>query len=214
MTIKALEDRIGSLSKPSKMPCHGYSLPAHACKRGSLLRPIKGSVCADCYALKNRYLFDNVQAALYKRLDALVSDTKEWQVLITELISRKEHSGYFRWHDSGDIQSMGHLHALNNIALSLPAINFWLPTRETEIVNQWLKRADDKLADNLAIRISASMISQKPSNPTHRANTITTSSVGFDASSFHCPALKQGNQCGSCRACWSRDVPTVNYKLH
>ena len=196
------------------MPCHGYSLPADTCRRGSLLRQISGSVCADCYALKNRYLFNNVQAAMYKRLDAVVSDTTEWQVLITELISRKEHSGYFRWHDSGDIQNVEHLNALNNIALSLPAIKFWLPTRETELVDQWLDGANGAVANNLAIRISANMISQKPSSPTHRADTITTSSVGFDASSFHCPALKQGNQCGSCRACWSRDVPTVNYKPH
>ena len=214
MTIKALEDLIGSLSKPSKMPCHGYSLPAHACRRGSLLRHIPGSVCADCYALKNRYLFDNVQAAMYKRLDALVSDTKEWQVLIAELISRKEHSGYFRWHDSGDIQSVEHLNAINAIALSLPHINFWLPTRELDMVKQW-DSTKPPVADNLVIRISANMVGQRASRPTLKSRTkTTTSTVGRERSEFHCPALSQGNNCGKCRACWDHKVPNVNYKLH
>ena len=214
MTIKDLESRIGSLSKPSKMPCHGYSLPAHACLRGSLLRPIEGSVCADCYALKNRYLFDNVQTALYKRLDALVSDTEEWQVLITDLISRKEHSGYFRWHDSGDIQSIGHLNALNDIALSLPHINFWLPTREVSMIKLWDSTKPQK-ADNLVIRISANMVGQRALRPTLKSSTkITTSTVGRERAKFHCPALTQGNNCGTCRACWDQRVTNVNYKLH
>ena len=212
MTIKALEDRIGSLSKPSKMPCHGYSLPAYACKRGSLLRQIDNSVCSGCYALKNRYLFDNVQKALYKRLDAVLSNETEWGDLVTQLISKKEKSGYFRWHDSGDIQSLDHLSAINNVALSLPDIKFWLPTRETKLLSQWLK--SQTLADNLNIRISASMVGQKPSNPTKLKDTTTQSSVGFGGASLNCPALHQGNSCQDCRACWDKSVLTVNYQLH
>ncbi len=214
MTIKALEGLIGSLSKPSKMPCHGYSLPAHTCRRGSLLRQIPGSVCADCYALKNRYLFDNVQDAMYRRLDAVVSDTTEWQVLITELISRKEHSGYFRWHDSGDIQSVEHLNAINAIALSLPNIDFWLPTRELDMVKQWYS-TKPHTANNLVIRISANMVGQRAPRPSLGQGTkITTSTVGRERSAFNCPALSQGNNCGTCRACWDQSVPNVNYKLH
>jgi len=213
VTIKALEGLIGSLSKPSKMPCHGYSLPAHTCRRGSLLRQIPGSVCADCYALKNRYLFDNVQAAMYRRLDAVVSDTTEWQVLITELISRKEHSGYFRWHDSGDIQSVEHLNAINDIALSLPHINFWLPTRELDMVKQWDSTKQHE-ADNLVIRLSANMVGQRAPSPMLKRTTKTTSTVGLDRSEFNCPALTQDNNCGTCRACWDHNVPNVNYKLH
>ena len=214
MTIKDLETRIGSLSKPSKMPCHGYSLPAQACSRGALLRLIEGSVCSACYALKNRYLFKNVQTALYKRLDAVLQDPNEWSVLITELIDKKEKSGYFRWHDSGDIQNLEHLSALNKVALNLPHIKFWLPTRETSLLKSWVDLTSNTFADNLNIRVSASMVNQKPANPTHKNLTTTKSSVGYEQASFHCPALSQGNQCGTCRACWSKQVPIVNYKLH
>ena len=212
MTIKDLEARIGSLSKPSKMPCHGYSTTAYACKRGSLLRKAKNSVCQNCYALKNRYVFNNVQSALNKRLDAVVNDP-EWTELITELISRKEKSGYFRWHDSGDIQGISHLSSINKVALSLPDIKFWLPTRENRILDKWL--ANNTIAPNLAIRVSANMVAQKPAYPAHyRPNKITTSSVGYAKADVHCPASKQGNQCGTCRACWDTSITNVNYKMH
>ena len=29
-----------------------------------------------------------------------------------------------------------------------------------------------------------------------------------------CPAYKQDGECGSCRACWSREVKQVSYKEH
>jgi len=212
VTLKAIEDRIGSLSKPSKMPCHGYSITAYACRRGSLLRNVKNSVCQDCYALKNRYVFPNVQAALNKRLYAVLNDP-DWTELITELIGRKEKSGYFRWHDSGDIQSLSHLSSINKVALSLPHISFWLPTREDDILDEWL--INNTIAPNLAIRVSASMVSQKPAYPAHyRPNKITTSSVGYAKADVHCPASKQGNQCGTCRACWDTTVKSINYIKH
>ena len=29
-----------------------------------------------------------------------------------------------------------------------------------------------------------------------------------------CPAYKQGGECGSCRACWNRNIKQVSYKEH
>ena len=107
MKLSELHTLTGGLSKPSKMPCHGYSIPASACKTGTKLRAIPNSTCSSCYACKGRYMFPNVQDALHRRLDALQdSNWVEWMVA---LIGRKEKSGYFRWHDSGDLQSMEHL---------------------------------------------------------------------------------------------------------
>ena len=62
---------VGGLSKPSKMPAHGYSIPARACATGSKLREQSGTVCGGCYALKGRYVFPNVAAALERRLESL-----------------------------------------------------------------------------------------------------------------------------------------------
>lgn len=214
-TTKELEAQIGTLSRPSKMPCHGYSLPATECKRGSILRKIENSVCSDCYALKNRYLFNSVQKALHKRLDALLSDTFTWQHLITELINRKEKSGYFRWHDSGDIQSPEHLSAINNIAFALPHIIFWIPTREFSVVKEWVKT--NEVAPNLTIRISANTIGQTLRRPSIGTANITTSSVGATqtlSNSQNCPAPKQDNQCKDCRSCWDTQVSNINYTQH
>jgi hypothetical protein len=215
LTLKEIETQIGSLSKPSKMPCHGYSLPATQCKRGAILRQIKNSVCSGCYALKNRYMFNNVQTALHKRLDALEADIDTWQRLLTELINRKEKSGYFRWHDSGDIQSPEHLSAINNIAFALPHIKFWIPTREFGLVKEWAKT--NEIAPNLAIRISANMIGQNLSRPSIGSTKLTTSSVGAAqtlSDNRNCPAPQQDNECKDCRSCWDTKVSNINYTLH
>jgi hypothetical protein len=212
MTLTELQKEVGSLSQPSKMPCHGYSIPAKACNVGSKLREITNSVCSKCYALKNRYAFNNVQSAMNKRLASLSRNVDKWERNLTELINRKEKSGYFRWHDSGDLQSKEHLTAINNIAKSLSHIKFWLPTRERSLVGSWT--AQNKLNSNLTIRLSASIIGTGLISPTVGNYTINTSSVGWDKSKFHCPAPKQGNACGSCRACWDREIPNTNYHLH
>lgn len=218
MNLTDLQNEVGSLSAPSKMPCHGYSIPAQTCKIGSALRNVANSVCSDCYALKNRYLFDNVQKAMQKRFEALSSNIHKWEKYITKLIRHKEKSGYFRWHDSGDLQSLQHLTAINNIAVTLSDIKFWLPTREKSIVTSWL--AQNKLDKNLTIRISAPLVGSNARLNSrlvsfNKSNhTVTTSSVGWDESEYHCPAYKQGNKCGNCRACWDTKVSNVNYKLH
>lgn len=197
------------------MPGYGYSLPATECKRGSILRNIKNSVCSGCYALKNRYMFTNVQNAMHKRLQALLADTDRWQLLITELISRKEKSGYFRWHDSGDLQNEAHLSAINNVAFALPHIKFWIPTRELDIVKSWVKT--NNVAPNLIIRLSANIIGQSLRRPSIPSPNITTSSVGatqHHSDNVNCPAPQQDNQCKNCRACWDTSVSNVNYTPH
>ena len=63
----------GSLSNPSKMPGHGYALPAYRCRIGSLLQLVPKAVCYYCYALRGRYLFPAVIAAMEKRLLFFIS---------------------------------------------------------------------------------------------------------------------------------------------
>ena len=71
MLKKQAQKIVGGLSKPSKMPGPAYNLPAAACITGAKLVKVPGSVCAGCYALKGRYRFNNVQAALQRRLQAI-----------------------------------------------------------------------------------------------------------------------------------------------
>ena len=212
-TIKALQMQVGSLSNPSKMPGFGYSTPAKDCQTGSKLAKIVNSICSICYAKKGRYVFPNVQNAMQYRLDSI--SKIDWIDCMVELISKKQSKlpegqrEFFRWHDSGDIQGVWHLEKIAEIARRLPEINFWLPTREYRFVREWLATATKP--SNLQIRLSAYMIDGKP--PTELANRLGLTTSGVSENGFNCPAPKQDNACGDCRACWTSDE-NINYKSH
>ena len=213
MKLKELENKLGTLSVPSKMPSYCFSIPAQKCITGSKLRLKKNSTCSSCYALKGRYVFPNVKEALFDRLNKMNSlGFNKWTELMTELISRKEKSGFFRWHDSGDLQSTDHLKAIIQIARNLPKIKFWLPSREVKIIKDYLKDSGS-IPDNLNIRISAFFIGSALNPKELKKLNCTGSSVGFKGS-FNCPSSKQGNKCLDCRACWDKSVDNVNYILH
>ena len=213
MKIKELENKLGTLSVPSKMPSYSFSIPAQKCITGSKLRLKKNSTCSSCYALKGRYVFPNVKEALFNRLHRMNNlGFDKWAELMTELISRKEKSGFFRWHDSGDLQSVDHLKAIVQIAKNLPEIKFWLPSREVKIIKDYINEGNN-IPSNLNIRISAFFIGSALNPKELKRLNCTGSSVGFK-SSFNCPSSKQGNKCLDCRACWNKRVDNVNYYLH
>lgn len=212
MKVRDLEAMVGGLSTPSKMPGYAYGIPAQACKLGSLLATKKGSVCNSCYALKGMYVFPVVKAAQARRLEAI--SRPEWASWMAELIGKKyrNRSGadrVFRWHDSGDLQSVDHLSKIVEIAKSLPDIRFWLPTRERGIVQNWIVR-HGAWPDNLTVRVSAAMVGQE-TGPTPKGTVGST--VGADTGHL-CPAKGQGNACLDCRACWNKNVESVDYSLH
>ena len=96
------------------------------------------------------------------------------------------------------------------IAQRLPDFIFWLPTREKKIVNEYRRLYGD-FPDNLIVRISAAMIDGKPP-----VTDLCTSTVHKDKDpvGFACPARTQGNQCGSCRACWDKSIKNISYPEH
>ena len=205
-SIKQATAICGTLSKTSKMPGYSMSLPASACKTGQKLMKIEGSVCEDCYACKGRYRFKNVQDAMQKRL--LGIEHPQWCSALTYLILHSVTIGvpYFRFFDSGDLQTESHLMKIFAVCNNLPAVQFWLPTREHAIVKNVLRRF--KQPSNLVIRASSAMIDGiAPKYATHTAGVVS------DAS-YSCPAPKQGGECGDCRKCWEPSTTHVAYKLH
>ena len=189
----------GGLSKPSKMPGPAYNLPAWACKTGAKLRKVPGSPCYGCYAFKGRYNFSNVQLALKRRLEALESPL--WVEAMVTLIKGQE---FFRWHDSGDIQSEQHLKNIFEVCKLTPETKHWLPTQEREYLKD-----PEAVPANLIIRLSGSKID----GPSPKA-WPWTSSVVTSSEARTCPAPEQGNECGSCRACWDKSTPNVAYGKH
>ena len=205
MNIKQSKKIIISLSKPDKMPGYAYGLPAWECKTGAKLVKVPGSVCAGCYALKGNYArFPEIKKSQYKRLASI--SRPEWVKAMAVVINSKAvaQHGYFRWHDAGDIQSPEHLQKIFEVCKLTPSVKHWMPTREA----QFLKDIDPaQVPDNLIIRMSSHMIDQGP---------VTfwphTSTVG--SSTRTCPAPDQGGKCGSCRTCWNREIPNIEYGKH
>lgn len=208
-TLKSAQAIAGSLGKPSKMPGYAYGISASLCKTGQKLAQVKGSVCADCYACKANYKYPSVVAAHNKRLANIA--TNGWIDAMIFMI-RKTGDKYFRWHDSGDLQSIDHLQAIVKIAEAIPSVNFWLPTKEKGILNA-AKAAGIVYPNNLTIRLSAAMVD---SDKVNKALTGCVSMVQDKAqlSGFHCKAQDQGGKCLDCRACWDKSIDTIVYFKH
>ena len=200
MLIKEANKITGGLTHTTKMPGPSYNTPASRCLTGAKLRKVSGSVCSSCYALKGNYKrFPKVEEALERRFQSLKHQA--WVPAMATLI--KKHK-YFRWHDAGDIQSAKHLTNIFEVCSKTPATSHWLPTREAK----FLKFIDpDIIPANLIIRLSGHMVDGK--NATWWPWTSSVSTQGKT-----CPAKDQGNQCGSCRSCWNREVPNVTYPKH
>jgi hypothetical protein len=159
--------------------------------------------------MRGNYSFPVVQNAMNRRLQSI--DRSEWVNAMVLAISGTEGSGFFRWHDSGDIQSLSHLEKIVAIAERLPSIKFWLPTREYSIVSEYVKK-NGKFPENLIVRLSSYMIDGPA--PIQLAKNLGVQTSGVSRKGFSCPANSQGNKCLACRACWDKTVETVNYKKH
>ncbi len=198
MLKKEAERITGGLSAPGKMPEGSYNLPAGACQTGAILRDVPDTPCHGCYAFKGRYNFSNVKNALRRRLASLTHP--QWVEGMTTLVKKIKH---FRWHDSGDIQSVDHLKKIFEVCNNTPGTMHWLPTQE----RKYLPLQGSSYPDNLTIRLSNSKNNTKPGNAWTHWSTVVDE--GGD-----CPASKQGNVCGDCRRCWDKNVKHVTYPKH
>lgn len=216
LTKKAAIEIAGSLSEPEKMPGFSYGLPPAECKTGAKLAEIPGTPCHVCYAKKGFYkVFEaTVTPSQYRHLNAI--NHPLWEQAMIELIGRecrRIQVYFFRWQDAGDLQSVGHLYRIVQIARALPKIKFWLPTQEYAFVAEY-RRLYGEFPVNLVVRLSA-----------HKINGPHPSGFGLPTSGVHsgdkpaegiheCPARYQDNFCGKCRACWDRTIPAVSYHEH
>ena len=215
----------GSLSTVKKMPGFGFGLSAKNCIMGSKLRSVQNSTCSKCYALKGNYTFPHVVEAHKRRLENL-NDPLWVEAIISLILSSSswnkfgynhDDTKYFRWHDSGDLQSVQHLENIAKIARKLPSVKFWLPTREYQIVKDWLLNGGVR-PKNLTIRLSAHMVNGPLPIKLAKELGVRVSGVHthdqLPTDAKICEARTRGNVCGPCRACWDNRVLAVSYEKH
>lgn len=204
---------VGGLSRPTKMPCYAWGIPAQSCQVGMKLFGNKKSVCGKCYALKGYFRTNKVKRTYERRLAR--ADDPRWIRAMAKLVFwQMVDTGvpYFRWFDSGDLQSITMLTRIAAVAALTPDVRHWLPTREYGIVREYLR--NEVPPENLVIRVSAplvdGLIPKGLGMPTSAVHSTAESVQGFP-----CPAYGiKPPYCGSCRACWNAEVQNVSYPLH
>ena len=198
----------GISNRNKKMPGYTYGLSAKECKTGAKLVKIPGSTCSGCYALKANYFYPSVKTGHARRLASI--NSAAWVPAMIQLINHYEKN-FFRWHDSGDIQTVNHLRKICAVAAGTPSIKHWIPTREAGILKEF-KRSGGVIPSNLIIRLSATMINGAPGKSHQHSSTVHT--AGAAPIGEACNASKQGGQCLECRACWNTSIKNISYEKH
>ena len=194
------------LSQTSKMPCKSISLNALLCNTGSVLAKISGTPCHECYALRGFYKMPSVKKAMDKRLTFMTS-----KHFVDRMVYLLANEDYFRWFDSGDIQSEKMGHDIIDIVELTPWCNHWLPSKEYKM---WKNILSTRILPfNVCLRISTPLDNTKPING---FDNTTTTYINKDKNpayvGFKCLAHKNKiYECGNCRACWDNEVSNVAY---
>ncbi len=201
----------GTLTSTSKMPCKSYSLPTEACITGFKMAQIEGSICSMCYADKGFYKMysKTIKPAQFSRLDSINSEY--W---VSGMVSAIGNDAFFRWHDSGDLQSLQHFEKIVSVCLETPNTRHWLPTREYSLIKDYVA-IGKAIPSNLTVRLSAMYPNQPVKMPKSLQGIkgITVSNVHTDKPIGEvCKAPTQDGACVDCRLCWSDIV--VSYALH
>ena len=205
MKVSEARTAVGGLSQTSKMPCLSWGISADHCKTGSKLAQIEGSICSTCYAQKGAYKWTPTKNAHERRLSLI--NTSGW---VDNMVSAINNADYFRWFDSGDLQTDEMLADIVRVAIATPETKHWLPTHEIFIVSRYLRK-HGKFPSNLIVRVSAAMVDGEPSKRVELTSTVHTldKPIGRE-----CPSSKQGNKCADSRACWNPRIKNISYKYH
>ena len=125
----------------------------------------------------------------------------------------KNDARFFRWHDSGDLQSIDHYGLIASIAAHTPRVTHWLPTKEYRLVNQVIE--SENIPGNLVIRVSAPMVGKIPNSliaASLKHPNVCLSSAddnGTTEGFARCEAYdgeESDHGCGDCRDCWDPET--------
>jgi len=218
------------LGQTSKMPGRSFGLSAFQCKRGSDLAADPRTACGQCYARTNYYATKHEVVKAHRARMRGLRDPR-WVEAMVVLVRQYVDPAvpYFRWHDSGDIQSVAHLRRIVMVCQATPDVRHWLPTHEPHMVRRYLA-AHGAFPSNLCVRVSADFIDRPATgvpaglvtSTIHRGhgNRNLGKVTAAGQRSIECKSYtrsKDGHsagECGKCRACWDQRVRNVSFPLH
>ena len=197
------------LSKASKMPCKSWSLqaldtcPASKKPDGTLVDACKG-----CYATQGNYRYPNVKAPR-------LSNQADWkrETWVSDMVKELDNERYFRWFDSGDIYDLRLAKKILEVMQQTTWCSHWLPTRMYKFAKFLPVFESMELLSNVVVRYSSdSVTGETISGKT--TSTITPYAIDDTAIISVCRAYERQGKWGTCRACWSKDVPVIAYPAH
>ena len=204
--LKQLRKLVWTLT--SKMPCPSLSISAFLCRVGDKLSKIKDSVCYFCYARRGFYHMPNVKTKHQQMLEFMKS-----KYFVDVMVQLNSELSFFRWFDSGDIQSLDMANDILDICERTPNCKYWIPTKEYKDWKTVLKSRS--LPSNVALRFSTPMNDTPPLDKAPLTTTVFTSEDSLGAVGVKCGAsYKDKYECGDCRACWDTNINNVAYAKH
>jgi hypothetical protein len=93
-----------------------------------------------------------------------------------------------------------------------PHVKHWMPTRMAKFAKFQPILAQMSMLPNVVVRFSADDINAADAR--HGSMVVTEETIAAAHGATMCKAYENDGKCGSCRACWSKDVPLVAYKTH
>ena len=202
------------LSNTTKMQITGKKVKSWSLQAGTSCPGSAGAeVCDGCYALKGMYRFPVVKdARSYNQSDYKKDD---WTF---RMISKVNKLDYFRWFDSGDVETRELADKIHTVIQGTPSVQHWLPTRSDKIAKISSGIKNIELLPNVAVRRSADNIGlTKPERLGVNSYVIKPDDIanakllGITV----CPVTLPGStqkSCDLCTLCYTSS--SVAYLLH
>ena len=196
------------LSQTSKLGCKSWSLEAVTTCPGSKAED-GGLVpaCQGCYARGGNYRFPNVKAPR-------LHNQEDWQRASWEddMVDALQTESEFRWFDSGDCYAIKLAQKMFRVMVRTPHVRHWFPTRMYKFKKFQAILDEMNALPNVVVRFSSDSVTGHY-GPEHGSTILPSADVA--TSDVHvCRAYENGGKCGSCRACWNKNIPVIGYVAH
>lgn len=213
------------ISKTSKMKITGKKVGSWSLPAGTSCPGAKGAeVCEGCYAKKGMYRFPVVKNV--REHNAQDYHREDW---VDDMVKEVSKYDYFRWFDSGDIETPELAHKIRRVIALTGKTKHWLPTRSDKVksINDTINGATYGSSlmqslpisqyNNVALRPSADNIGLNNNERPGVNSYVIRDTDLFEAKRqgiFVCPVTTDNNRtsCDTCTMCYTN--AEVAYLVH